>query len=73
VPSVVDGKFMTPDGKMPPMGKEVDGKYQPTPQEQAMYDAAWEHYKKTGEHLGKFSNPDDADAYAQKLHERGEK
>lgn len=28
---------------------------------------AWKHYKRTGEHLGKFSNPKDADAYAMNL------
>lgn len=33
---------------------------------------AWKHYKKTGEHLGKFDNPEDADAYAEKLHEAQE-
>lgn len=32
-------------------------------------DDAWSHYKKTGEHLGKFKNSDDADRYAQALHE----
>jgi predicted ABC-type ATPase len=28
---------------------------------------AWRHYKRTGEHLGKFSNPKDADTYAMNL------
>lgn len=28
---------------------------------------AWRHYKRTGEHLGKFSSPEDADAYAVNL------
>ena len=72
VPSIVNGRFMTPDGKMPPMGHEVDGKYVPTPEEQAMYDRAWQHYRETGEHLGKFDTPDHADAYAERLHNRGE-
>ena len=72
VPSIVNGKFLTPDGKMPPMGHEdKNGKYIPTPQEQAMYDRAWDHYKKTGENLGKFDSPESADAYAQILHNRG--
>ena len=71
VPSIVNGKFMTPDGKMPPLGKEVNGKYVPTLQEKAMQDKAWQHYERTGENLGKFSNPDDADAYAERLHNRG--
>jgi hypothetical protein len=28
------------------------------------------HYKRTGEHLGIFRTPEDADAYAQSLHEQ---
>lgn len=62
VPSVVGGKFLTPDGKKPPEG---------SPAEKAMFKAAWNHYKQTGEHLGKFDNPDNADAYAGVLHNRG--
>lgn len=33
-------------------------------------DEAWKHYKDTGEHLGKFSSPAAADAYAEALHNR---
>lgn len=32
-------------------------------------DQAIDHYKQTGEHLGKFDSPENADVYAQKLHE----
>ena len=32
---------------------------------------AWDHYKKTGENLGKFDTPEAADAYAKTLHQRG--
>lgn len=72
MPSVVNGRFMTPDGKIPPLGHEdANGKYIRTPQQQAMEDRAWEHYKQTGEHLGKFSSADNADAYAEILHNRG--
>jgi hypothetical protein len=33
---------------------------------------AIEHYKKTGEHLGKFDTPDNADKYAEALHRQQE-
>lgn len=62
VPTVVNGKFLTPDGKKPPKGSAA---------ERAMFKAAWDHYLKTGENLGKFDNPDDAGAYAGQLHNRG--
>lgn len=61
VPTVVNGKFLTPDGKKPEEGSAA---------EKTMFKAAWDHYLKTGENLGKFDNPDDADAYAQQLHSR---
>lgn len=62
VPTVVGGKFLTPDGKKPEEGSAA---------EKAMFKAAWSHYLKSGENLGKFDNPDDADAYAGVLHNRG--
>lgn len=34
---------------------------------------AVEHYRKTGEHLGKFETPEDLEAYAVKLHEQQER
>ena len=64
VPTVVNGRFLTPDGKKPKEGSA---------EEKAMFKAAWEHYKQTGENLGKFDNASDADAYAQQLHNRGNK
>jgi hypothetical protein len=33
-------------------------------------DDAWDHYKKTGEHMGVFDTPEHADAYAGKVHNR---
>lgn len=62
VPTVVDGKFLTPDGKKPREG---------SPEEKAMFKAAWQHYLDTGENLGKFDNAANADAYANQLHNRG--
>lgn len=62
VPTVVNGKFLTPDGKKPPEGSDAEKK---------MFNAAFQHYKDTGENLGKFSSPDAADAYAETLHNRG--
>ena len=62
VPTVVHGRFLTPDGKKPPEGSA---------EEKAMFRRAWDHYLKTGENLGKFDNSADADAYAKILHSRG--
>jgi hypothetical protein len=62
VPTVVNGKFLTPDGKKPEEGST---------EEKTMFKEAWRHYLKTGENLGKFDNPDNADDYASKLHNRG--
>ena len=64
VPTIVNGKFLTPDGKKPKEG---------SPEEKAMFKAAWQHYLQTGENLGKFDNPEDADTYAGVLHNRGQK
>jgi len=61
VPTVVNGKFLTPDGKKPPAGSAA---------EKAMFKRAQQNYEKTGEHLGIFDSPDSADAYAKKVHER---
>jgi hypothetical protein len=62
VPSIVDGKFLTPDGKKPPEGSDA---------EKAMFDKARQHYYQTGQQLGVFNNPAAADAYADALHNRG--
>lgn len=61
VPTIVNGKFLTPDGKKPKEGSA---------EEKAMFKRAWEHYEKTGEHLGIFDTPEHADAYANIVHSR---
>jgi hypothetical protein len=58
VPSIVNGKFLTQDGKMP-RGKQAL---------QQLEDAAAEHFKKTGEHLGIFASQKAADSYAEATH-----
>lgn len=63
VPTVVGGKFLTPDGHKPPEG---------SPEEEAMQKRAWDHYLKTGQHMGIFDTPENADAYADVAHKRNE-
>lgn len=74
IPTIADGKFLTPDGKMPPL---VNGKVPPAedwdkyPAWKALKQNAVQRFRDTGENLGTFANPDDADAYAGILHNRG--
>jgi hypothetical protein len=63
VPTIVNGKFLTPDGKKPKEGSA---------EEKAMFKRAREYYEKSGEHMGIFANPKDADAYAQLVHNRSQ-
>jgi hypothetical protein len=63
-PTIVDGKFLTPDGKKPPEGSQA---------EHDMLVKAREHYEQTGQHLGVFESPDQANRYADMLHNRGKK
>lgn len=63
VPSIVDGKFLTPDGKKPKDGdKEAL---------QALEDKATDHYADTRQHLGIFSSSAAADKYAGATHDYG--
>jgi hypothetical protein len=64
MPTVVDGKFLTPDGTKPPEGSQA---------EHAMKEAARKHYEETGQHLGVFESPAHADKYANVLHTRGDR
>lgn len=61
VPTIVDGKFLTPDGKKPK---------RKSPEEEAMFKRAWKHYLDTGENLGVFDNAKNADAAADIIHSR---
>jgi hypothetical protein len=61
VPTVVNGKFLTPDGKKPKPG---------SPEEKQMFKRAQQRYEQTGEHLGIFDSPEHADAYAERVHSR---
>lgn len=61
VPTVVNGRFLTPDGKKPQEGSQA---------EKDMIKAAEEHYNRTGEHLGIFDTPEHADTYANAVHSR---
>ena len=53
----------TQDGKEVLVPTIFDGKAH-TPQE------AWQHYLQTGQHMGKYDNPQDADAAAELIHQR---
>ena len=61
VPTVVNGKFLTPDGKKPKPGSA---------EEEAMFQKAWQHYEQTGEHLGIYDNAAHANAAADQIHNR---
>lgn len=63
VPTVVNGKFLTPDGKKPKEGSAA---------EKEMFKKAQQHYEQTGEHLGVFDTPGHADSYADAVHNRNQ-
>src|SRR6202030_2196397 len=62
IPTVIDGKFFTPDGRKPPVG---------SPEEKKMIQAAIAYHRSdpTQPHLGVFDSPENANAYAQALHD----
>ena len=39
---------------------------------QMTMDESVDHYRKTGQHLGKFNTPEEADAYAERMHREGQ-
>src|SRR5579862_6496741 len=61
-PTIVNGRFLTPDGKKPPEGSKA---------EQEMFERAKQHYRDTGQHMGIFDKPEDAEDYAKRVHDRG--
>lgn len=60
VPSIANGKFLTPDGKKP---NEKDKKAM-----SQLEDAATDYYSKTKQHLGVFASSQAADKYAGQTH-----
>ncbi len=74
VPSIADGKFLYPGGKMPRYADKPDSELTPQQRKQKqrelsiLEDAATEHYDKTRQYLGIFKTGDDADRYADKTH-----
>lgn len=60
VPQIVNGKFLTPDGKMPDLNSEEAMK--------AIEKAAAAHYQKTKQHLGIFKSDAAASAFAEATH-----
>lgn len=61
VPSIANGRFLSPNGKMP------------TTQQgnQQLEDAATRYYGKTRQNLGIFNSPSEADEYAELNHDYG--
>jgi hypothetical protein len=56
--------FTSPDGKAVLVPSVIAGRGIVSPQE------AYRYYQQTGQHLGVFDTPENADAYAQALHEQ---
>jgi len=56
--------FTTPDGRAVLVPSVIAGRGVVSPQE------AYKYYQQTGQHLGVFDTPENADAYAQALHEQ---
>lgn len=60
VPSIANGKFMTPDGKIPARSDKAANA--------ALEQNATDYYDKTRQHLGVFDSADAADQYATQTH-----
>jgi broad specificity phosphatase PhoE len=67
IPTVVNGKRLT-DGMQPKITPGMSDVQKQQAWRKWMQPAI-DYYHQTGEHLGKFDNPDNADAFAQNLHE----
>ena len=63
IPTVVNGKFLSVDGKKPVPGST---------EETDMFNRARQHYEASGEHMGVFDTPDNATAYADAVHNRNQ-
>jgi hypothetical protein len=70
VPSIVNGKFLTPDGKIPPSAENPKTQADKQALSQ-LEDAATQYYDKTRQHLGIFKTADAADNFATHTHSYG--
>ena len=72
VPTVVNGRFLTPDGKMPAPGSQAEKEMLGYKDEKGVYHKglAQKNYEATGQHMGIFDNAASADVYADKVHGR---
>jgi hypothetical protein len=73
VPTIVNGRFLTPDGKMPARGSQAEKDMLGYEDDKGIWHKglAQLHYEQTGEHMGIFDNPGNADVYAEQVHNRG--
>lgn len=70
VPSIANGKFLTPDGKMPKNAENPKTQAEKDALSQ-LEDAATNYYDKTRQQLGIFKTEKDADKYAGATHAYG--
>jgi hypothetical protein len=63
VPTIADGRFLTPNGKIP-----RDYKNPRSEEMQRLQDRATDQYIRTGQHLGIFTSDASASAYADRTH-----
>jgi hypothetical protein len=72
VPTIANGRFLTPDGKKPKPGSQAEKELFGYKDTKGIFHkgSAQKYYEKTGQHLGIFDKPEHADAYADLVHNR---